>query len=764
MKKIVLLLVCFVSLVAQAQQKQPATVILTAGQSNADGRVPVDELPEYINRGGYHYCRWSYGSGDYRRAVGNFEPFWPVVGRKDLGARWAFDAVVYHLLEQQLKQPFYVIKQTMGGTAIDTLCSSTNGKYWCADAGFLAHTSSASDGGRSLLKAFTVQIDACIENQLSRLPEGYDIKAMLWHQGESDRSQADRYYDNLKAVVAYVRTYLVNKTGQQKYARLPFICGTFSKQSKQGSAKVVEAMLRLQREDLDFHVVDVSDATLQKDQIHFDAAGAELLGKRMYDCIQTNIKLEVGHQRPTMGWSSWNTYRVNISDSLIMQQADACVSKGLKEAGYTYINIDDGYFGGRDQKTGRLLIHPTRFPQGLKPVVEHIHGLGLKVGIYSDAGTNTCGSFSRYDNDTIARGVGLYGHDQQDADMFFKELGFDFIKIDFCGGNSRSNDNYSSLDPRERYTTIRQAIINTGRNDVRMNVCRWDYPGTWVNSIAQSWRMSHDISARWSSVKDIIQQNLYLSAYAKDGHYNDMDMLEVGRTLTAEEDRTHFGIWCIMSSPLLIGCDLTKLKPETLELLKNQELIALNQDVLGLQAYVAKHDQNIGTYVLVKDILQTHGLTRAVALYNPTDVPTSISINFADLELGGQVKVRDVFARADVKLSKDALGLYEMVPAHGCRIYTLTASKRLPRKIYEAETAWLSAYQELYNAKAVGTAYYEKDSLCSGGMKVTNLGYRPDNDLQWQDVYTEKDGVYQIRIKCHRLQKNPNCILPPMMG
>lgn len=455
---------------------------------------------------------------------------------------------------------------------------------------------------------------------------------------------------------------------------------------------------------------------------------------------------EVGHQGPTMGWSSWNTYRVNISDSLIIQQADACVSKGLKNAGYTYINIDDGYFGGRDQKTGKLLIHPTRFPKGLKPVVDHIHGLGLKAGIYSDAGANTCGC--KYDNDTIARGVGLYGHDQQDADMFFKELGFDFIKIDFCGGSSTGNTDYLALDPRERYTAIRQAIINTGRNDVRMNVCRWDYPGTWVNSIAQSWRMSHDISARWSSVKDIIQQNLYLSAYAKDGHYNDMDMLEVGRTLTAEEDRTHFGIWCIMSSPLLIGCDMTKLKPETLELLKNPELIALNQDPLGLQAYVAKHDQTNGTYVLVKDILQIHGLTRAVALYNPTDTPASVSIDFADIELGGQVKVYDVFDRADVKLSKSASGLDEMVPAHGCRIYTLTASKRLPRKLYEAETAWLSAYQELYNAKAVGTAYYEKDSLCSGGMKVTNLGYRPDNDLQWQNVFVEEDGMYQVRIKC----------------
>lgn len=284
---IVVFLISCLSVMALTEKKEPAVVILTAGQSNADGRVSVDELPKYIKKDGYKYCLWSYGSGDYLKATGSFEPFWPVVGRKDLGHRWTFDAVVYYRLEQQLKRPFYVIKQTMGGTAIDTLCNSTNGKYWSADTGFLAHTVSASDGGRSLLKAFTEQIDDCIDYQLSKLPEGYDIKAMLWHQGESDRTQADRYYDNLKAVIAYVRNYLVVRTGQQKYAHLPVICGTFAKDSKQGSEKVVEAMLRLQCEDPNFHVVDASDATLQKDQIHFDAAGAELLGKRMYDILET---------------------------------------------------------------------------------------------------------------------------------------------------------------------------------------------------------------------------------------------------------------------------------------------------------------------------------------------------------------------------------------------------------------------------------------------------------------------------------------------
>lgn len=193
-----------------------------------------------------------------------------------------------------------------------------------------------------------------------------------------------------------------------------------------------------------------------------------------------------GHQPPMMGWSSWNTYRVNISDSLIMRQADAMVANGLKKVGYNYVNIDDGYFGGRDQQTGRLLVHPERFPQGLKPVVEHIHRLGLKAGIYSDAGRNTCGSI--YDADTIGIGVGLYTHDQQDCDMFFRELGFDFIKVDYCGGKPHPKGDTLQLDEQTRYTEIAEAIRKTGRKDVRMNACRWDFPGTWVCHVAGSWR------------------------------------------------------------------------------------------------------------------------------------------------------------------------------------------------------------------------------------------------------------------------------------
>lgn len=454
---------------------------------------------------------------------------------------------------------------------------------------------------------------------------------------------------------------------------------------------------------------------------------------------------------PTMGWSSWNTFALNINDSLIMQQADAMAKSGLKDAGYQFINIDDGYFGGRDKQTGRMLVHAQRFPQGLQPVVDHIHALGLKAGIYSDAGMNTCGNY--WGHDTIAYGVGLYGHEQQDCDMFFKEYGFDFIKVDFCGGESNGNVQRLAVEPQERYTIIANAIRNTGRKDVRMNVCRWDYPGTWVNEQALSWRMSHDISCNWKSVKDIIDQSLYLSPYCADGHYNDMDMLEVGRTLTPEEDRTHFGLWCIFSSPLLIGCDMTKLTPEALELLTNKELIALNQDPLGLQAYVVKHDQKDDTYVFVKDILTRHGLSRAVALYNPNDEAKVISIAAQDVELSGEVTARDLFEHTQTTLPRKSQTLTREVPAHGCRIFKLTGTQRLERTRYEAENAWLTGYQEIYNADAIGTAYYKKDPLCSGGMKVVNLGYRAANDIQWRDVWSNEGGKYKITVKCVDLPK-----------
>ena len=453
--------------------------------------------------------------------------------------------------------------------------------------------------------------------------------------------------------------------------------------------------------------------------------------------MQTSLMAQDG---PTMGWSSWNTFGVNISETVIKSQANAMVSKGLLAVGYDHINIDDGYFGGRDQADGHLLIHSTRFPNGLKPVVDYIHQKGLKAGIYSDAGRNTCGSM--FNGDVTGKGVGLYEHDQQDADFFFKDCGFDFIKVDFCGGSYYHNEDHLVLDERQRYTAIAQAIKNTGRTDVRMNACRWAYPGTWIDGAAFSWRTTGDIYDGWASVKGILAENLYLSAYSSRGHYNDMDMLEVGRSMTTEEDKTHFGMWCIMNSPLLIGCNLTNIKSATLNLLKNTELIALNQDTLYQQAYVAALVN--GCYVMVKDVERLNGNKRAFAIYNPNDAGKSVKVDFADLDLAGSVALRDVFLKKD--LGQFAESYTVTVPAHGTRIYVAEAETRLERTRYEAETAYISDYQELKNNQAEQTGIYEASSFCSAGFKAGWLGQSEQNDLLWRDVYSHEGGEYKLTI------------------
>ena len=255
-------------------------VILTAGQSNADGRVPLAELPEELKT--YKYCQWSYGSGDFETASGEFSPYSPRVAKPGIEQSWGFDAVVYKRLEQLWQRPFYVIKHTDGGTAIDPACkSSTHSLYWSADNAFLDSTTSASHGGKSLLKAFERQIDDCLPN----LPKRYDIKCLIWHQGESDYQAADRYYDNLKAVIRHIRQHLYEVTGKKKYLKLPVICGTYAIGSRQRSQQVVDALMRMEHEDKHFHVVDASDLPLLRDRLHFNAEGAQTLGQRIYETM-----------------------------------------------------------------------------------------------------------------------------------------------------------------------------------------------------------------------------------------------------------------------------------------------------------------------------------------------------------------------------------------------------------------------------------------------------------------------------------------------
>lgn len=446
---------------------------------------------------------------------------------------------------------------------------------------------------------------------------------------------------------------------------------------------------------------------------------------------------------PLMGWSSWNAYMVDISDSIIMHQANLIVKRGLKDAGYGNVNIDDGFFGYRDQR-GYMIPHPQRFPGGsaqMRSISDHIHSLGLKAGIYSDAGDNTCGS--SYNKDLNGIGAGLWMHDVQDADQYFNNWNFDFIKIDYCGGIHRR------LEERNRYEEIRQVIDSVAGRHIDINVCRWDYPGTWVEKIADSWRISEDIRPIWSSVRHIVEKNLYLSAYAHDGHYNDMDMLAVGYNikpspfwedglgLSYAEEEAHFGMWCIMSSPLLLGCDIEYIPEETMRIITNPELIAVNQDPLGLQAHVVQHEGE--TYVFAKDILRRHGGARAVALYNPSDSAASFSVPADVLEFAGEMKLRDLNLRSDLASCR----VIEMtLQPHTAKILKVEG-ERIEPVLYEAEWGYCPDFTAI---RGTGVKYIPVEGA-SGRAVATNLGDSPTNYLEWADVFSLKGGKYRISVR-----------------
>ena len=446
---------------------------------------------------------------------------------------------------------------------------------------------------------------------------------------------------------------------------------------------------------------------------------------------------------PLMGWSSWNAYMVDISDSIIIHQADLIVERGLKDAGYGNVNIDDGFFGYRDQR-GYMIPHPQRFPGGsaqMRSISDHIHSLGLKAGIYSDAGDNTCGS--SYNKDLNGIGAGLWMHDVQDADQYFNNWNFDFIKIDYCGGINRR------LEERIRYEEIRQVIDSVAGRHIDINVCRWDYPGTWVEKLADSWRISGDIRPVWSSIRHIVEKNLYLSAYAHDGHYNDMDMLAVGYNikpspfwedglgLSYAEEEAHFGMWCIMSSPLLLGCDIEYIPEETMRIITNPELIAVNQDPLGLQAHVVQHEGE--TYVFAKDILRRHGGARAVALYNPSDSAASFSVPADVLEFAGEMKVRDLNLRSDLASCR----FIEMtLQPHTAKILKVEG-KRIEPVLYEAEWGYCPDFTAI---RGTGVKYIPVEGA-SGRAVATNLGDSPTNYLEWADVFSLKGGKYRISVR-----------------
>ena len=450
---------------------------------------------------------------------------------------------------------------------------------------------------------------------------------------------------------------------------------------------------------------------------------------------------------PLMGWNSWNAYMVDISDSIIMNAADMMIAKGLKDAGYDHVNIDDGYFGYRDS-LGYMVPHPVRFPNGMKHVPEYIHSLGMKAGIYSDAGHNTCGS--NYNKDPHGLGAGLWQHEVQDAERYFNDWDFDFIKIDWCGGSKLG------LDVEQRYMRIREIIDSVANKHIDINVCRWRYPGTWVSKVGSSWRVSGDIRPNWPSICKMIDKNLYLSAYAGGGSYNDMDMMVVGYNggkdsafwedsygsnfgLTYAEEEAHFTMWCALSSPLLIGCDLTYIPQETIDIITNPELVAVNQDGLGLQSHIIQHEG--AGYVFVKDIEKRFTGPRALTLYNPSDSVVTFSVPSELMGFAGEVAVRDLNQRKDLGTCET---LEMTLPAHSARLFKVEGTRQ-DVSVYEGEWAYVEDFTRVRQKEITK---YEEYPGASCGVAATSVGGRPSGNLQWRDVYMKKGGRYAVSVIC----------------
>ena len=449
---------------------------------------------------------------------------------------------------------------------------------------------------------------------------------------------------------------------------------------------------------------------------------------------------QTSSKKPLMGWASWNQFGFNISEATFKNQADAMISSGLYDVGFQYINVDDGFFDGR-YTDGTLKINSTKFPNGMKAVADYVHSKGLKAGFYSDAGESSCGGL--YNGQTGGIKGGLYNHDQQDCDLVFKTWGFDFYKVDYCGGI------VSVLDEETRYTAIKNAIDKTGRK-VNYNACRWLFPGTWITRVANSWRVSPDINTVpgsvpvWSRIMNNLDLNTYLAPYCSAGHYNDMDMLEVGRGLSFEEDKSHFSVWCIMSSPLLLGNDLTKMSSQTKTILTNTEVIAVNQDTTALQAELIS-DDGAGLQVWAKKLNGRQSLERAVLLFNRSASTASMSVKWSDLDLVGAATARDLWSHTD--LGSLATGYTASVPSHGVVMLKVVGTKAIIQEVFEAEYAWLNNYNHIKNNSVIADqARATKDANCSRGVKASYIGNNADNYIEFQKIYSKVAGEYTLTI------------------
>lgn len=361
---------------------------------------------------------------------------------------------------------------------------------------------------------------------------------------------------------------------------------------------------------------------------------------------------------PAMGWNSWNTFGWQINESLIKEVADAFIDNGLAAAGYEYIVIDDCWSERKRNAEGLLVPDPDKFPSGMKALSDYIHSKGLKFGMYSCAGTQTCAGYPA-----------SFEHEFVDAKTF-ADWGVDYLKYDYCYKPT-------AIPGHILYKRMAMALRNSGR-DILFSACNWGHDDVekWIRSSgAHMWRSTGDIQDNWESIKNLALSQVGKECYSGPYCYNDVDMLVVGMYgkgnvalggCTDEEYKTHFSLWCMMNSPLMIGCDVRSMSEETKKILTNKEMIAINQDVEGRQSYTIGSVNN-GAMAYIKPL---HDGSYAIGFFNMSDDTREIAIPFWDLGLptasGYGFALRDVWKHANIGIFNE--GYKTKLAPHSCEV------------------------------------------------------------------------------------------------
>jgi alpha-galactosidase len=428
---------------------------------------------------------------------------------------------------------------------------------------------------------------------------------------------------------------------------------------------------------------------------------------------------------PPLGWNSWNVFHENINENQIKEVADAMVSSGLKDAGYIYLNLDDNWMDTKRDAQGNLQNNPTTFPSGMKALADYVHAKGLKFGLYGDRGKRTCHHY----NSNWQSQSGSNGHEEQDAKKL-AEWGVDYWKYDNCDSDPNTQE--------KDYTAMSKALRNSGR-DIVFSICMWEYKD-WMPKIANLWRTTFDIGPAWISqswyrgVYEIIDANNKYWQIAKPGHWNDPDMLEVGNNgLSYEEQRSQMTMWSIMAAPIMISSDIRKMSNETKELYLNKDMIAINQDSLGVQGHRIS-DKN-GKQVWTKPLRNGD---IAVALLNNNSSTQTVECDFKDIGVEGEVEVRDAWKKKDLgPVSHVSIEL----PAHGSALLRLVL-KPVPRAPFKGEAFAIPGKIEMedFDVNGVGqgnTTYSENDAEDHGAESNGGKSYREGTGV---DIYKKSNG------------------------